>query len=373
VTRPVERRPGLTAARTQFGADPAIGPPFPHTRAVARRIRPLVLLCAVLLALALVACTGDTPSGNPTSGQPRSGAQQSRPVWPLTGLSVDRGTVKRRHPVYIVKIDNTVASAPQTGLGHADLVTEELVEGGITRLAAFYYSALPKRVGPVRSMRHTDIGIAKPVDGHLVASGAAPITLRGLGAAGVRYVDMSNPHVVRVNDGVRDSLHSVMADLAAVGRDARGKASRPVDYFPWKRGALKGGTPAITIRARLSSARTSTWDYRKEHYRLANGYMPEGDEFRARTVIACRVRTSVAPYRDPAGSIVPMSHFEGSGKAWIFNRGRAVQATWHKKREGSPVTFTKGGTALELPPGRVWLELIPGRGPIPAGAVSWSK
>ncbi len=61
-------------------------------------------------------------------------------------------------------MDNTDASAPQLGLGSADMVVEELVEGGLTRLAAFFYSELPGDVGPVRSMRASDIGIVSPVD-----------------------------------------------------------------------------------------------------------------------------------------------------------------------------------------------------------------
>ena len=43
----------------------------------------------------------------------------------------------------VLKMDNTYASAPQVGLGSADMVVEELVEGGITRLAVIYYSELP--------------------------------------------------------------------------------------------------------------------------------------------------------------------------------------------------------------------------------------
>ena len=59
-----------------------------------------------------------------------------------------------------------------------DMVVEELVEGGLSRLAAFFYSTLPQGlVGPARSMRATDIGIVKPVDAILVGSGGAPRTL----------------------------------------------------------------------------------------------------------------------------------------------------------------------------------------------------
>ena len=42
-------------------------------------------------------------------------------------------------------MDNTSSSSPQVGLGQADLVVEELVEGGMTRLAAFYYSRAARR------------------------------------------------------------------------------------------------------------------------------------------------------------------------------------------------------------------------------------
>ena len=78
----------------------------------------------------------------------------------------------------VTKIDNSSASRPQVGLSKADLITEELVEGGITRLAVFYYQQLPEVAGPVRSMRASDIGIVKPAHADIVASGAAPPTLR---------------------------------------------------------------------------------------------------------------------------------------------------------------------------------------------------
>ena len=76
---------------------------------------------------------------------------------------------------------------PQVGLSDADLVTEELVEGGITRLAVSYYQTIPENVGPVRSMRATDIGIVQPLKATLVASGGAPPSRpTGSGEAGIR-------------------------------------------------------------------------------------------------------------------------------------------------------------------------------------------
>ena len=66
-------------------------------------------------------------------------------------------------------------------------MVEELVEGGLTQLAAFYYSLLQRTVGPVRSMRASDIGIVAPVAASIVTSAAAPQTIARLEAAGVTF------------------------------------------------------------------------------------------------------------------------------------------------------------------------------------------
>ena len=62
-------------------------------------------------------------------------------------------------PVLVVKIDDTNAAHPQIGLEDADVVYIEQVEGGLTRLAAFFSSVIPMRIGPVRSARISDIEI----------------------------------------------------------------------------------------------------------------------------------------------------------------------------------------------------------------------
>src|SRR3954453_16129242 len=86
----------------------------------------------------------------------------------------------------IVKIDNSDRIAPQVGLSNGALIPEELVEGGMTRLAVFYDQHTPKLVGPVRSMRATDIGIVQPAKAVLVASGGAPPTVRRIAGAHIK-------------------------------------------------------------------------------------------------------------------------------------------------------------------------------------------
>ena len=129
-----------------------------------RRARALAaLVTAMVLAGGASACSGTevTPTASePTSGPPASAgppaptpaATEKPPTTdPLTGRRTMSG-----NPVVAVKIENTAAARPQVGLGQADIVFVQEVEGAQTRLVAVYHSQLPTRVGPVRSARTTD-------------------------------------------------------------------------------------------------------------------------------------------------------------------------------------------------------------------------
>jgi hypothetical protein len=336
---------------------------------VQHRTRLVLPAALVALSLSLTACGKDAQTAKDGPSASTSSAPATNP---LTGLPMS--DAEQPHPPYIVKIDNTYASDPQIGMGSADLVTQELVEGGLTRLAVFFYDKLPQKVGPVRSMRATDVGVARPIGASIVTSGAAAFTLNAIRKAGITYLDMNNPNVVRVSDGQHDSLHSVMANLARIARQAHKDPARPDDYLPFGDAALPEGKPARSVEVRFSGGIGSSWKYDGKHYVLQNGYMAKGDEFTPDTLIAATVTTTTAPYKDPAGNPVPISHFEGSGKALIFHDGQVVKATWEKSDEGSPVTFKDAsGKELDIPAGHVWLSLVPGQGDAGAGSVDWTR
>src|SRR5262249_40282772 len=137
----------------------------------------------------------------PTVIPPKAGGSQVTPRWPLTGLKVASGqTAALHHPVLVAKMDNTRSSQPQAGLSRARLVVEELVEGGLTRLAVFYYSHIPRNVGPIRSMRASDIDVVSPVHASIVTSGAAPPTYARIRAAHIRFYGQATKGMYRSPD-----------------------------------------------------------------------------------------------------------------------------------------------------------------------------
>jgi hypothetical protein len=104
-----------------------------------------------------------TPTPFPTTTEtPRPKATD-----PLTGGKVSN------HEVIAAKVENIAAARPQVGLSLADITFVEEVEGAQTRLIAIYHTRFPKRLGPIRSARSTDVELL-PLFGKpgLVYSGA---------------------------------------------------------------------------------------------------------------------------------------------------------------------------------------------------------
>jgi hypothetical protein len=314
----------------------------------------------ILVALAIVGCTllGACGDDDSEPAGKRGAAGEQTPLSPLTGLPLMGKAPK--HPVVAVKIDNSSNSAPQVGLGTADMVVEELVEGGITRLAVFYYGDIPETVGPVRSMRATDIGIVLPLDAVLVASGGAAPTVARVDDAGIQTFTEGEAGFYREES--RYAPYNLFNRLPELVKTLE-PAKTPPTYLPFGSGKELGkGEPAGSLTASFSPSSATTFEYRDGRYVNTDTYAGAEDQFYAETVLVLRVRVGDAGYLDPAGNPVPETIFEGEGDAMIFNDGRMVRGTWTKPGLDSVVKLRSGGTALTLPPGKVWLELVPADG-----------
>lgn len=318
------------------------------------RAVPAALLTA-LLATGLAACGSDEPEPEPdATSEPPAGAADT---WPFTGLPADEDPA-RPHPAYMVKVDNDLNAAPQSGLDEADLVVQEMVEGGLTRLAAFFYSELPDEVGPVRSMRTTDVGIVAGSGATVVTSGAAQETIDTIDEASIDWVTEGSAGFSR--DSGRSAPHNLMVDLTEVA-DAEKKAdeARPDDYLPWgEADDLPEGKDATAFTARFSPAYTSNWEFTDDGYVLTDAR--SGDNpFPADTVVVLRVKVGSAGY-EAYGAPVPESKLAGEGEAQIFHDGKVVDATWFKNAVEAPLELLDAdGEAITVPAGRVWIELVP--------------
>lgn len=330
-----------------------------------RRLASLALAGALSSTLVLAACGSDEEKTEEPATTEQPNQQPADPeTWPLTGLPVADGEdAEQKHPVLVVKMDNTPSSAPQVGLGAADLVVEELVEGGVTRLAAMYYSEIPDDIGPVRSMRASDIGIVEPVDGDMVTSGAASQTIERIKDAGITFFNEEAAGFYRATD--RSAPYNLFTNLADVAKEAKEKTPvRPADYLPWSAEDAKPvqGKPAKSLTASFSGGHTTEWVYRGGSYQNVNSNAEKADRFDADNVLVLRVEVGDAGYLDPAGNPVPESKFVGKGEAMLFTDGKVVRGTWDKKKLDSPLNLKTKSGDLTVPPGKTWIELVPAEG-----------
>jgi hypothetical protein len=327
------------------------GPHLPSSRTLAAAV--------VAASLLLAGCSGGDDEAKPAddaAAEPTASETAEPPepaYWPLTGL--ERTGKAPSHPVIVTKVDNTSSSAPQVGLGSADLVVEELVEGGYTRLAAFYYSKVPASIGPVRSMRASDIGIV-PDGATVVTSGAAPITIKRIDGAGIPWITEGDPGVYR--ETTRSAPYNLFARLGEIAKRLKAD-EEPPPYLPWGTAAdLPKGGKARSLTADFGAHATS-WQFQKGGYVNTDSYAAPGDQFPADSVLVLRVRVGDAGYRDPAGYLVPETKLEGRGAALLFHGGRVIRGTWSKDGlKGAIELSTKAGE-LTVPAGRVWIELVP--------------
>jgi len=244
------------------------------------------------------------------------------------------------------------------------MVVEELVEGGITRLAAMFYSTLPNRAGPVRSARASDIGVVTPTHAVLIASGMAPPTVARLNAAKVRYFTMGAPGVVRDPDGQHDFLHSVFVDLPKLARSLKKGSVVPASYLPWgAESDFAGGQPATNINVEFSRATTTSFRFnpQSKKYVNTNSHAPASDQFKPDSVLVLRVREGDAGYRDPAGNPVPETLFFGKGQLMLFHNGEVTRGTWQKDKRDSPLVLSTAAGPMKIPAGHVWIELLPNK------------
>ena len=339
----------------------------------------LRLIVAVsVAALTLSACTSSSSDGaDPKSPDASKGtAAPLVEISPLTGEGRAKG--KPANPVFVVKIENTSGGAPQYGLNYADLVLEELVEGGLTRLAAFFYTSLPSKVGHVRSLRTSDIGIAGPVGGQIVASGGANGAYNKVENAGITVFSEDAGSPGFSSDPAKYRPYNRLINLKTVAKKAKAtKINGP--YLPWSApdakatpaptGAAATAATATAATVRFSNATSTSWKLEGDKWMRTNGHAEKGKDFAADTMIVLFCRVGDAGYTDPAGNPVPETVFEGSGEAMVFHGNQVDTVKWLKPSLDESLTFqSKDGSPYTITPGKAFLELVPkGAGSVKLG------
>lgn len=313
---------------------------------------------------------------------------------------------EKRRPLGIM-IENHLESRPQSGFSSADIIYEAVAEGGITRFLSIFYCKDADPVGPVRSARVYFLNMLQeygdyPLYAHVggancdeetgsgCANGAKADALgiiTKMGWAG--YNDMNQfsvpfPNFWRDYERIPNAAteHTVYSSTKKLWDYAKNKRQLSnVDqegiawdktFTPWKfqdeaKPEQRGDLQKISFGfwSSFADQYNINWIYDKtsNSFKRENGGQPHMDknnnkQLEAKNVIVVYMAESPANDGYPGGHILYQT--TGSGKALIFQNGKAVDASWQKTDAKSRIKFEdSSGQEISMVRGKIFIEILP--------------
>jgi hypothetical protein len=247
--------------------------------------RILSFLLAALMLLACTACggTSEDTADNIDNNIPEENVDpvpepEPEPeipaiVNPLTGEPMEDEELAKARPVAVM-LNNIHVALPQHGQSDADMIFEFNVEGGITRMVAFYQD--PSQAGTIGSVRSARPCFVETVIGmdaiyfHAGGSGAARNMISNYGVPSIskegdpywrdteRRKTMSYEHTLMTSgENIANYLES-----SSVRRQHEEDYIYPVTYV--EVATPEGGQAANHISVRFSNYKTGLFDYDAE-------------------------------------------------------------------------------------------------------------
>ena len=314
-----------------------------------------------------------TASGTATFAAPTEPAPPSAPApatHPLTGLAATGAPTR---PALMVKIDNVGGALPQTGVPMADIVFEEPVEGGLTRLVAVFNSVDPGVVGPIRSARPIDAQIARMLGNSiLMFSGASRYEIRPVkrdSNATLIADDWSTAPGTFERNPDKSGDHTLFGSATkAWAWAARHKTpdTAPNQPFAFSDTGSASAVPTKDVSIRFDDTHVEwAWSASKSVWKRSQNGSPHEDtesgQLTADTVVILSVPISYDPQlHDVLGNPTPVVSLEGTGTVWLLRDGTKTRGTWSRANIDAPLVLTDAsGAVLGVKPGHTWVEILP--------------
>lgn len=279
-----------------------------------------------------------------------------------------------------VMINNATPARPQSGLYKADITYEIVAEGGITRFLSVFYSDLPDKVGPIRSVREYYLPIVKELgDAMFMHIGFSPQAQVKINEWAVRSLAFGGASFYRDNGG--NSLiateHTAFAsakELFQTGLKLGWGGKKEFSSWKFKEDSLdinKITAKNIKIDFWFEGDYTAYFEFdpkTNEYVRFSgktgNSYNKLLDretrsEIRVKNLIV-QFAPEVPIPNDDKGRL----DYEliGKGKAVIFMDGILKNATWEKKSLNDRTFFyLENGDQVEFNRGKIWVSVVPSR------------
>jgi hypothetical protein len=288
------------------------------------------------------------------------------PDCPLTGQPAPGGQVPQR-PALAFKVDNYPSARPQSGLDDADIVYEEVVEGGITRFVAVFQCKEAPLVGPIRSARAVDVPIldqlSKPLFVH--AGGINPVIALVNDGNLINDDVFTHASIVQHPSGRYAPYDTYASTSAAWGLNPI-DTTPPAPVFTYS-STVPTGTPVGSLSIPFSSTNDNNWTwspYNSAWLLSIDGTaanVADGTRIGVANIVVQTVRVTLGPWLENSeGGLEVQSQLVGSGPIQVYRNGEVISGTWQRSSLSDATSLLAAdGSTIALDPGKTWVELVP--------------
>jgi hypothetical protein len=322
-------------------------------------------LLALPLGAALLAagCTGGTPtvslrpnSSAPTTAAPTTPAAAattpataSRPLAPLTGLSVTESAAQRPGVAVSLPLVGGV------GLDKADLVYQEYERPTLLRALAVFQSRDAAQVGPVGQVRPADPALLPSLRALYANTGGASGTEKLLAEAKIAQVT-SAAAPAAYTSGASGLMTSTAGVLAA----APTGSPPPQAVLPY---ATTGDAfttshvgKARTVTVTPPGSAPETWTYSATTKRWSRAGTPGVS---VANLLLQTVQYKQVRLRNPDRT-AQSARVLGRGSCNALSGGTITPCSWYKRAPGAVTGYVDAaGVPLRFAPGPTWIVLLP--------------
>lgn len=261
------------------------------------------------------------------------------------------------------------------GLNSAYMLYEFIIEGGESRIMAFFKNSTASYIGPVRSARHYFLDYAMEHDAIFTHFGWSPKAQSDIKTLKINNINgIYDTFYWRVPP--KSSYHNAITSMENILKMVKQKNYRdtsdnePIIKYNKSDEDLKNGKAANNIVVKYSALQKSSYEYneeRKVYLRSMRGLPHKdsqtGEQFYAKNIIMIFVKDELLD--DPEDKGRRELYNIGSGKGYFATNGQAIEITWEKKtREGKTIYKDLEGNEISINDGITWVQIVPVTGSI---------
>lgn len=345
----------------------------------------VVMICAGIIAGALVAKNKQNANSSNTLVSPsgESGELSGELIsGDISGdLSVEIASGEEEYlgpnifsgdsrPIAVMIDNEKPAWQNHGGLNSAYMLYEFIIEGGETRIMAFFKGVAPEYIGPVRSARHYFLDYAMEHDAIFVHFGWSPLAQSNIKSLGINNINgIYDTFYWRV--APKGSYHNAITSMTNILKQVTNKKYRNtsdkeciISYNRYDTD-IESGDTANNIKIKYSPTQNVSYEYdaeRKVYLRSMRGQAHKdsqtGEQFYAKNIVMIHVKDELL--EDPENKGRRNLYNIGTGEGYYATNGSIEKITWKKEtRDGKTTYYDTNGKEISFNDGITWVQIVP--------------